>query len=98
MPSTLDTVPMKTSDKEKPVRFSKEVAEAVKAAIGKSPDFYRISAIHLFGSCYRVNVYRTLKGEWGMPDQVRITDSYFITTDEDGKIRVSSPALVKKYG
>lgn len=89
---------MGKEEQEKPRRFCKEVAEQVKTTIGKSPDLHQISAIHLFGRTYRVNVYRTLKGDLGMPDKVRITDSYFIVTDDDGTIEKSSPPLVKKYG
>lgn len=96
----LDATPMKTdkAKPEKPKQYSKEVAEQVRDTIGRSPDFVRISAIHLFGYTYRVNVYRKLPGEYGCPDITRITDSYFTVTDEDGKIVKSDPPVEKKYG
>jgi hypothetical protein len=103
---------MKTSKKEEvpqPPKFCEAVAIAVKNAIGKSPDFFRIRANFLYikesneyptldQHRYRVNVQRTFPGDQGMPDKVKITDSYFITTDGEGKILHSSPELVKKYG
>lgn len=98
---------MKTSKKEEvpqPPKFCEAVAIAVKNAIGKSPDFFRIRANFLYINestgehRYRVNVQRTFPGDQGMPDKVKITDSYFIATDGEGKILHSSPELVKKYG
>lgn len=98
MPNLMDAVPMKTETKPEKREFCEQVAHQVLDAIGKAKDMFRIRAIHLFGRSYRVNVQRTIKGDYGGYDKVLITDSYFITTDDGGKIVASSPTLVKKYG
>jgi hypothetical protein len=92
-------------EEEKPQKkFCESVAYAVKDAIGKSPDFFRISASFLYINestgehRYRVNVMRAFTNGLGMPDRVKMTDSYFVSTDGDGKIVDSNPPLVKKYG
>lgn len=68
------------------------IGAQVLRALGRPPDLIRAQVRPLWGTYYRVNV---LVGADASCATVR--NSYFVRTDDDGTILVSTPVLTKGY-
>lgn len=92
---------MTTTSLENPERaatadtdLGKVVAEMVLSQLGTPKNLYRIDARSLWGNQYRINILCTIaKGH--RIDDVRITDSFFVTRTADGI--VCQPPIARKY-
>jgi hypothetical protein len=78
-----------------PPKVDPEIGENIKRQVletlGKPKDHDQ-TIVNRAGSAFRVNVYREIE-----PEKVRITDSFYIRTDEEGKIVSSNPPLSRRY-
>jgi hypothetical protein len=68
------------------------IREQVIHRLGTPDDLLGVEVRPLWGKYYRVNV-RT----GAASVDARVADSYFLTTDGDGKIVESSPGIVRRY-
>jgi hypothetical protein len=68
------------------------IAAAVMSALGKPPDFRRVTVVKLWGNQFRVNV---LTG--GDATSSRVAHSYFLTAADDGRVLDSEPAIARLY-
>lgn len=68
------------------------VCTQVLNSLGKPPQFSRILATWINRNRYRVNV-RAYKEEWGE----QLTDSFWVETDNGGKVVKTNPAMTRKY-
>jgi len=79
------------------------VGSAVISQIGKPPQFDRVQTCHLYGNRFRVNIWivpedKDTRGKSnGFTKHPIIKDSFFITTDSDGKIEAANPPLKLLY-
>jgi hypothetical protein len=64
---------------------------SVMKALGQPADFIRVSVVPLWENHYRVNV------QTGTDAAVRIAHSFFLTTDESGRVIGSVPAITRLY-
>ena len=71
---------------------SAAIQSSVLASLGRPAELYRVAVIPLWLNYYRVNV---LVGE--DPTAVRVAHSYFVTTDEAGRILTANPPLTRLY-
>jgi hypothetical protein len=68
------------------------VADGVMSALGRPPDFLRASARLVCAGRYRVNVFTGLHA-----GSARVSHSYFVEADGNGKVLASSPPLARAY-
>jgi len=74
----------------------KVVTEQVMKIVGTVPNFYRIKAKNVFNNNWRVDIWCNQQRD----DLLRATSytliehSYFVTTDDKGKILKSTPEIV----
>ena len=68
------------------------IRDGVLASLGRPPGLYRVAVMPLWLNYYRVNV---LVGT--DPTVVEIAHSYFVTTDEAGRILATTPPLTRLY-
>jgi hypothetical protein len=68
------------------------IRDGVLAALGRPPGLYRTAVMPLWLNHYRVNV---IVGTG--PTAAQIAHSYFVTTDEAGRIVATSPPLSRLY-
>ena len=74
----------------------KVVTEQVMEVVGSVPNFQRVEARNVFNNNWRVNIWCSQQKD----DLLRITShsliehSYFVTTDDKGKILKSKPEIV----
>lgn len=71
-------------------RLGGELGRRVVLALGKPADLWRVQVRRLWESSYRVNVFLGTDAA-----TVRLTNSYFLETDEDGNIVGSVPPLAR---
>jgi len=84
---------IKTSKPEKTiVEISENLKLKVLEQLGKPRDLKKIVIHNVYGTRYRVNVWREIK-----ENMVIITDSFFFIVTNNGDIVFSSPKLIKKY-
>jgi hypothetical protein len=62
-------------------------------ALGPPESLYGVQVRPLWGRCYRVNV---LVGADAV--SAKVLHSYFLVTDEVGKVLTSTPTIVRQYG
>ena len=62
------------------------------ASMGRPADLNQVSIQNVYNNKYRVNVFRNVDGH------PRLTNSYFLSCDESGKILSASPEILKIYG
>jgi hypothetical protein len=63
------------------------------SSLGTPPDLIKMQVHPVGGHRYRVNVFAGKDAMSG-----RIANSFFLTTDAEGKILESSPEIVRLYG
>ncbi len=68
------------------------IREQVMHRLGTPDDLLGVEVRPLWGTYYRVNVRIGAAST-----AARVADSYFLTTDGDGKIVESSPGIVRRY-
>jgi hypothetical protein len=73
-------------------RAPSAIVASVLAALGRPPGLYRVVAVPLWLRYYRVNV---LVGP--DPATVAIPHSYFVETDDAGRILTAAPPLTRAY-
>lgn len=71
---------------------NEQVCKQVLDSIGKPPRFSCILATQINPHRYRVNV-RVYKEEWGE----KLTDSFWVETDDSGKVIKTNPLMTRKY-
>lgn len=90
-------MPLQQQDKppaDKPDRQRRNdvIGKHVLHALGQPRDLHRVQVRQLWGEYYRVNI---LIGSDAAV--ATVAHSYFLTTDTDGNIVASSPALTRRY-
>jgi hypothetical protein len=68
------------------------VGASVMKVLGRPEHLFRVSAVRLWANQYRVNVQTGVDAV-----SVRIAHSYFVSTDENGKIIESVPPIARCY-
>jgi len=91
MSSSPDEPQAREEAHERP-RPTAAIRDGVLAALGRPPGLYRVAVMPLWLNCYRVNV---LVGT--DPTAVQTAHSYFVTTDEAGRILATTPPLTRLY-
>lgn len=81
----------KVTEEKKDNKLANLIETKVLEILGEPKNLNRISAIHLWGNYYRVNVWIS-NSEFS----ISISDSFFVEATVDGIIR-SKPEIVKKY-
>ena len=79
-------------DRQRRDRLSDLIRKQVVRSLGSPEDLLRIQVQPIVGDRYRVNVFVGKDAT-----SARIADSFFLTTDEEGQILTSSPAIVRLY-
>jgi|SRR5579871_5091098 len=69
------------------------IREQVMHRLGEPPGLHKVQVWRLWEDHYRVNVFVGADAT-----TARIANSYFLTSDHDGKIIASNPKLTKRYG
>jgi hypothetical protein len=69
------------------------ISEHVLRTLGRPADYHRVVVRRLWAGHYRVNV---LVGN--DVTSTTIAHSYFLVTDDDGKVSGSTPAITRRYG
>lgn len=67
------------------------VRDGVLSELGQPADPHHVQIRQVFGGSYRVNVFV------GDDASAKMTHSYFLTADGNGKILTSDPALARLY-
>jgi hypothetical protein len=96
----MTTLPINTppdepqADDGKRSRSSSEIVirDGVIALLGRPPELYRVAVIHLWASCYRVNVLVGFD-----PTALRVVHSFFVETGEGGHIVKATPPITRLY-
>jgi len=68
------------------------IAKQVVQSLGSPTDLFNVQVRPLGGDRYRVNVF---VGKYATT--ARITDSFFLSADDEGKIVTSSPEIARLY-
>jgi hypothetical protein len=68
------------------------VGASVMKVLGRPEHLFRVSAVRLWANQYRVNVQTGIDAV-----SVRIAHSFFVSTDENGKIIESVPPIARCY-
>lgn len=68
------------------------VGEQVINTLGAPRDLLRVQVQPLWGTRYRVNIYVGVSAACA-----RMSDSYFLVTDDDGNILESTPKIKRQY-
>lgn len=68
------------------------ICRHVLAVLGRPKEFLRINVRHVTADGYRVNVLAGAELAFA-----RVSHSYFIRADEDGRVTDSTPPIVKQY-
>jgi hypothetical protein len=79
-------------DREKNDALNHVIATNVVQSLGAPADLLKVQVRPLGRDRYRVNVFVGKD-----PSTARITDSFFLTTDDEGKILTSSPEIARLY-
>ena len=72
--------------------LSERIRKQVVRSLGRPPDLLSVQVRPVGGENYRINV---VVGR--AADSPRIANSYFLTTDAEGRIIASSPKILKQY-
>ncbi len=87
----------KSKQREEEVQQQPDHSQAVIAAlfkqIGKPKDLLKATAVNVYHTRYRVNIFRVTPED----NRTHITDTYFLVYDPEKGIVNSNPPLVKKY-
>jgi hypothetical protein len=91
----LPTVPLESeneSSEQSAKRLASAICVQVMTALGRPRDFLRITSRQVTLNGYRVNVHTG-------PDvsSARISHSFFVTADAEGRVTTSAPTIVKQY-
>jgi len=73
-------------------RLATRIGASVMIALGHPEDFFRVLVVRLWENHYRVNIQTGVD-----PVSLRVAHSFFLTTDENGKIVASNPAITRQY-
>jgi hypothetical protein len=68
------------------------IRRAVLKAMGSPVDLFRVDVHRLWENHYRINVWTGLDVH-----SARVTNTYFLTTDDAGLITNSTPRITKEY-
>jgi hypothetical protein len=68
------------------------IVRQIVQTLGRPVALYRVEVRHLWEKQYRVNVFVGADAA-----STRIAHSFFLSTDEDGNIIASAPAITRKY-
>jgi hypothetical protein len=79
-------------DREKNDALNHVIATHVVQSLGAPADLLKVQVRPLGRDRFRVNVFVGKD-----PSSARITDSFFLTTDDKGKILTSSPEIARLY-
>ena len=69
------------------------IAEQVMRTLGSPADLLRVSVHPIGADRYRVNVYAGATAA-----MARVANSFFLTADEQGNVKSSTPEIVRQYG
>jgi hypothetical protein len=69
-----------------------EIGAVVLQAIGQPDSLQQVQVRHLWGVCYRVNVF--VGADF---NSAVVAHSYFVVTDGEGAILESTPPLTRRY-
>jgi hypothetical protein len=69
-----------------------KIAAYVMGVLGQPQDFLRVTVVRLWENRFRVNVQTGFDAV-----SARVAHSFFLTTDETGKVIGSDPALTRLY-
>ena len=75
-----------------PEQQSGIIVRQIVQTLGRPAALYRVEVRHLWEKHYRVNVFVGADAA-----STRIAHSFFLSTDEDGNIIASAPAITQKY-
>ena len=89
------TFPKQDSEQRSANADRQRMIDWVLDRLGAPSEMLRIDAKKTWDDNYRVNVYCAFPAD-GCLDDIRITDSFFITVTEDGF--VADPPIVHKHG
>lgn len=73
-------------------RQSDSIARQLLQTLGRPETLHRVEVRHLWEKHYRVNFFVGADAV-----STRIAHSFFLSTDEDGNIIASAPAITRKY-
>jgi hypothetical protein len=90
MPVTKQREQRENPDQHKADTWNALIREQVIHALGKPTDLLLVQVRPLWGSRYRVNIFVGSDAA-----SARLTNSYFLTADDDGKIISSTPPITK---
>ena len=83
-------------DTDTPDQSAKKLANAiclqVMTALGRPSDFLRITSRQVTLNGFRVNVLTGTDAS-----SARISHSFFVTADADGRVKTSAPVILKQY-
>jgi hypothetical protein len=80
------------SKKKRAEQTAAAVSASVINILGSPANLFRVSAVRLWGDCYRVNVQIGSDAV-----SISIAHSFFIVADEKGNVTESTPKIVRVY-
>jgi hypothetical protein len=92
MPTTGQVKQPAGATERTPEQQSAIIVRQLVQTLGRPAALHRVEVRHLWEKHYRVNVFVGAD-----VSSTRIAHSFFLSTDEDGNIIASAPALTKKY-
>ena len=92
MPNILQYEPAKDKEPEKRAAQNDLIGEQVMRVLGAPVDLLKVQVKSIGGLRYRVNV---LVGAHA--GSARVSNSYFIVADDDGRLISATPAIKKQY-
>jgi hypothetical protein len=84
--------PSAESAPEKTIATDKDICDQVMVLLGRPPNFHQCTAARVSDTNFRVNVWDKEEYSSG-----KITDSFFVKVNDEGKISSSSPDIKRRY-
>jgi len=90
--STIEKREAKDLEQHKRETFLADVGERLLQTLGTPGDFLKVQVRRIWENSYRVNVFVGAD-----ISAAKVAHSYFLRTDENGKIVESSPRITRQY-